>query len=146
MTYETVIIKESKESVAMVNIVEVYRFVTAKYKQREQQQIIIMTLGELYHLKNSYLIHLGNVKGKALDIKDICYKIIKDNARYIIVCYIRPLSSDSLMPTEDDMSNAATIFKAAKLINTHVAYQIIISDIGFTDIKTDFNDGKDMVP
>jgi DNA repair protein RadC len=137
--------KESKESVIMSNIAEVYRFVTAKYKEREQQQIILMTLGDSYHLKNSYLIHLGNVKDNAFDIKDICYKAITDKARYIIVCYIRPSSSDSLVPMDGDMPNAEAVFRAAKLINTKVAYQIIISNMGFTEIKNDFNDDPGMI-
>jgi DNA repair protein RadC len=144
MTYETIVTKENAAAIIIENATEVYRFISLNYNEREQEQMLLMTLGEEYHLKNVYLIHIGKVIKNTMDIKDIFYKTIMDKAKHIIICYLRPSSSDLLRPSGDDYSNAEKIFRATKIINTDVLYQLIIGNTGFTEIKHDDNDDMDM--
>jgi DNA repair protein RadC len=144
MTYETIVTKESDRPVIIDGTIEIYRYVSNYYKSREQGQVILMTLGESFHLKNVYLMHVGNVTEKTLDIKDICLKAITDKAKYIVICHIRPNSSDMLRPTGEDYSIAEKIFRAVKLIDTKVLYNVIIGDTGYTEIKNDHNDDEEM--
>jgi DNA repair protein RadC len=141
MTYETIITKElkEKETPAICNPTEIYRFISLRYKKREQPQMLLFTLGESFIFKNVYIIHTGKVKSDTLDIMDIMLKAIKDKAEYISICYIRPSSSGLLRPSNDDYDNAGKIFQAAKIMNITVLNQVIVGDSGYTEIKRDGN-------
>jgi DNA repair protein RadC len=145
MTYQTIVTKTSKEIVRMINLADIYDFVSRYYKPMKQEQLLLFTLGESYSLKNVYLVHVGQVREKTMDIKDICYKAIADNAESVIVCYIRSSSSDQLCALGDDFSNARKILKAFKIMNTKVLYQLIIGNNGYTEIKNDENDEDDII-
>jgi DNA repair protein RadC len=143
MTYETIVTKEissEEESFDMSQKTNVYQFFSNFYKLGKQSKLYLATLWEKTpKLKNVYIIHVGEVNEKLLDIKGICHKAIEDNASEIIMCTMRSSSADSLEPTENDYDIAGKIFQAMQIINTRVRYQLIIGYHGYTEIKLDEN-------
>jgi DNA repair protein RadC len=145
MTYEAICTKEiTDEHITFDEKTEVYHFISEKYKIRDQGETIFMTLDPLNNLINSYVIHVGIVDENTLDIKDICYKAIMDKASQVVICRLRPAKSYSFIPSGSDYSIAEKIFRAMKIFNIKVRYQLIIGKEGYAEIKNDHNSEEDM--
>jgi DNA repair protein RadC len=146
MTFETIVTEESEESISVLSTMSVFQFAKDHYRDRTQHQTLLLTVGDKNdHLKNAYLVHVGEVNENTLNIRNICRKIIEDDAKKIIICYIRPSSSDTLMPRKIDIFNAKKIVKASSLLDTKVLYQLIIGNTGFTELKEDASDIGDIL-
>jgi DNA repair protein RadC len=145
MTYETIVKREIKAPFVMNDLADMYEFLTSKYKKRDEEQVVLITLGEAYHFINSHLVYLGGFSETALDIKDVMCKAITDKAKHIIIGYIRSAKTDLLSPNNKDYTNAERIFKSAKILELKVMAQLIIGSHGYTTITHDHNSPNDLI-
>jgi DNA repair protein RadC len=145
MTYETIITKEIEEPFLINDFACMFKFLTSNYKARDEEQVILMTLGEQLHLIKSHVVYIGNASKTAVDARDVMYKAITDKAKHIIIAYIRSSNTDLLRPRDEDYANAGRIYRAAKIMGFKVISQIIISGNGYTTFKHDHNSPNDMI-
>jgi DNA repair protein RadC len=145
MTYETVITKEMEEPVHFNGLYDIFAFLTSNYKARDEEQVILITLGESYRLIKSHIIYIGGITETAIDMRDVMYKALMDKAQYIVMGYIRSSKTELMRPRSEDYANAEKIYKAAKTIGFTVMAQIIVSGNGYTTIRNDQNSSIDMI-